>query len=98
MTDNIRKVGRVIVLAFLMYMLAGLVLLIVGAVLSLDPVLIGVAIILLGTLGVVYWIFRDARNTAAQLRLSPKEHRPEPGPDGDMSDVAGIPRRDPWLG
>jgi hypothetical protein len=109
MTDLIRKAGRFIVLAFLMYLLAIFVVGIVvaafmglvaasGGDVNVSPVLLGAAVIMMGTLGVIIWLFRDARATQKKGHPFQKKNRPRPGPDGDMSDVAGIPHRDPWLG
>jgi hypothetical protein len=42
------------------------------------------------------WIDRDARRSIAEAR---REHRKaRPGPDGDMTDVAGAPDPPPWMG
>jgi hypothetical protein len=50
----------------------------------------------LAFLGFFFWISRDARKVGKELRRQRKH--PKPRPDGDMSDVAGIPQQPPWMG
>ncbi len=47
-------------------------------------------------LGFVSWIARDARKASKALRQQRKKGKPRP--DGDMSDVAEMPERPPWMG
>jgi predicted PurR-regulated permease PerM len=42
------------------------------------------------------WVTRDAGETTKDLKA--RRRRVKPGRDGDMSDVAGVIKRDPWLG
>jgi hypothetical protein len=41
------------------------------------------------------WVLHDARELSRSL---PEEARKEPAADGDMSEVAGVWQREPWLG
>jgi len=47
-------------------------------------------------LGFFYWVYRDARKASKEMRRQRRQSRPRP--DGDMSDVAGLPQRPPWMG
>lgn len=48
------------------------------------------------TYGFLAWIGYDARRSVHQVH---GEHRKErPGPDGDLTDVAGAPALPPWMG
>jgi hypothetical protein len=44
-----------------------------------------------------WWVTRDAGETARALK-GRRRRDAKPGRDGDMSDVAGVIKRDPWLG
>jgi hypothetical protein len=44
----------------------------------------------------VRWVSRDARQASKRLRAERGQAKPRP--DGDMSDVAGLPSRPPWMG
>jgi hypothetical protein len=106
-SEMVRKVGRVVVVAFLSLMALGWAV----SVLFLGAAIISVGIrgddwvfllvTLLGAIvGGVYLIRWILRNTRVEEKRKPfrKKRTARPRPDGDMSDVAGIPQRDPWLG
>jgi hypothetical protein len=42
-----------------------------------------------------WWMLRDAKKTTEAHK---GRRQVKPGPDGDMSDVAGVTKREPWLG
>ena len=43
-----------------------------------------------------WWVLRDAKKTTEANKG--RRRQVKPGPDGDMSDVAGVTKREPWLG
>jgi hypothetical protein len=58
--------------------------------------LLRAAVVVVGLLGLFSWIARDARKARTLARQ--ERHEVKPGPDGDMSDVVGVPRNLPWMG
>jgi hypothetical protein len=58
--------------------------------------LIPTAVVVLLILGMLTWVLRDARQESKRLRQEYEERKPSA--DGDVSEVAGIPPRPPWMG
>jgi len=54
------------------------------------------AVVAVVILSLLTWITRDARKASEGLSASSRAG--EVRPDGDMSDVVGMPRRPPWMG
>lgn len=86
----------VIVAPFVLFGLGALVASIVAVVhgdFRSLPNLLMYVVMAFGLAGFVVWLLRDAQKESKVVRPKGKPRR-----DGDMSDVAGIPQREPWLG
>ena len=60
------------------------------------PALLGAILGSVAFLWFASWLARDARKASKALRQQRKKRKPRP--DGDMSDVAGMSERPPWMG
>lgn len=80
------------VLVGLWALVASIVAVVQGDFRSLPDLLMYV-VMAFGLAGFVVWLLRDAQKESKVVRPKGKARA-----DGDMSDVAGIPQREPWLG
>jgi choline-glycine betaine transporter len=107
MLQKIRQWGQTFIYLDLMFTMTWFVVCAVFALIFLVIVLIRgqnemiiplliPLVVILTILGLAHWVARDARKASKALRY--ERRRRKPGPDGDMSDVAGIPKRPPWMG
>ena len=55
---------------------------------------------ILAVSGFGYWVYRDAKRSGKELREERRRvgRKTKPRPDGDMSEVAGMPLTTPWGG
>lgn len=106
MLDNIRKSGKWLNICLLVFFLGAMVFGLAFSGLSILEAasrrdtgsVVGHLFALgafAGILFLVVWMLRNSKEEQSSLQ---NVRQAKPDPNGDMSDVAGIPHRDPWMG